>query len=428
MGMAGTEAKTPSWARTVGVAAAACLIYALSCGIRSNYGVLLSPIAETTGLAVETVSFVVAVAQLVFGIMQPVFGFVALRTGGVLVLRVGAVLMAAGLVAIPFCRSLWMLMAALGLALPAGTAALSYGLIMGLITPQLPRRVVPGVSGLVNASSGIGGTLLSLALQALVTGVGLLGAMVFVAVPTLLLLPLTFVLARSARGEGGGPGEPAPRQEDAAGDAAAGEAGAAGAEAVAPAPALGSLLRAAVHEPDYLLLLAGFFTCGFHMAIIETHLYTQITVLGFTGSTAALAFSVYGVATMAGSVASGLLCGRMPMGRVLAGLYGARMAIVLAFLAAPKSLATVFAFAILLGLTGSATVPPTSGLTERLFGAASLATLFGIVFLSHQVGSFFSAWLGGVCLSATGGYALIWLVDAAFCAVAAILSSRIRTR
>ena len=162
------------------------------------------------------------------------------------------------------------------------------------------------------------------------------------------------------------------------------------------------------------------------MAIIETHLYTQITTYGFPGQAAAYAFSAYGAATLTGCVISGWLCARFPMKNVLGCLYASRVVMVLAFLALPKSLGTVYGFAVLLGLTGNATVPPTSGLTERLFGAAKLAALFGVVFLSHQIGSFLSAWLGGVCLSAAGGYTAIWLADAGLSAVAAVVSWLIR--
>ncbi|MDO5116351.1 MAG: MFS transporter [Synergistaceae bacterium] len=384
-------------------ALAASLIYSISSGLRANYGVLLGPISQSSGVDYASVSFVLAIAQLVFGVAQPLFGLLAIKKSNAFVLRGGVVLMAAGLLSLPLCKSMWSLMLMLGLALSSGTAALSFGIVMGIITPQIPRRVVPTVSGIVTASSGAGSTVLSPLIQILCAAAGLTGAALFLGIPSLLLLPVSVLLCRPA---------------------ARAAAGSAPKEAVS----IPGLLREAEKSKDYRFLLAGFFTCGFHMAIIETHLFTQITGCGFSEQIAAYAFSVYGISTMVGSVISGALCGRFYMKNVLGALYASRVGLVLLFLALPKSLAVIYGFAVLLGLTGAATVPPTSGLTERLFGAAKLAMLFGVVFFSHQIGSFFSAWLGGICLSVTGGYTIIWLADAVFSAIAAVVSFLIKEK
>lgn len=381
--------------------AASALIYGLCSGIRANYGILLGPISQNSGVDYASVSFVLAVAQLFFGIMQPVFGVLAMKKSNSFVLRSGIALLTAGVLLLPFCKSLWTLMAVLGVLLPSGTAALSFGIIMGILTRQIPGRTASIASGVVTASSGVGSTVLSPIIQALTAAVGLLGTMLFLGIPSLLLLPVSIYLCRSAK-------ETASTEEQ------------------RDEVQLTALAREAVQNRDYRFLLAGFFTCGFHMAIIETHLFTQITTFGFSEQTAAYAFSVYGIATMIGSVISGALCGQFSMKTVLGWLYASRGGMILVFMVLPKSLLTIYGFAALLGLTGNATVPPTSGLTERLFGAAKLATLFGVVFFSHQIGSFFSAWLGGVCLSATGDYTVIWLADVAFSGMAAMVSWRIR--
>lgn len=382
---------------------AASVIYGVSGGIRANYGILLGPVSANSGVDYALVSFVLAIAQLSFGVMQPVFGVLAMRKSSPFVLRCGIALMTAGVLLLPFCKSLWMLLAVLGLALPSGTAALSFGIVMGVLTPKLPQQTVSTASGVVTASSGVGSTVLSPVIQALTAALGLLGAMVFLSVPTLLLLPVSLFLCRTAV-------DAVPAAEEP--------------ERVR----LTALVGQAARSRDYRCLLAGFFTCGFHMAIIETHLYTQITTYGFEQEIAAYAFSAYGIATLTGCLISGGLCGRFSMKNILGGLYAFRVVLVLAFLVLPKTLVTIYGFAILLGLTGNATVPPTSGLTERLFGAAKLAALFGVVFFAHQIGSFFSAWLGGVCLTAAGGYGLIWLADAAFCGLAAAVSLTIRQK
>lgn len=184
----------------------------------------------------------------------------------------------------------------------------------------------------------------------------------------------------------------------------------------------------AFQNRNYLYLLLGFFTCGFHMVMIETHLYTQITTYGFTGHTAALAFSAYGMASMAGCVLSGFLCSRIPMKCMLGGLYGLRCFMVLGFLFLPKTIFSIYGFVMLLGLTGNATVPPVSGLTQQIFGAAKLSTLFGVAFLFHQVGGFLSAWLVGMCLSFTGSYQLIWLADIFLSLIASSVSFMINKK
>ena len=191
-------------------------------------------------------------------------------------------------------------------------------------------------------------------------------------------------------------------------------------------PLLRPLLKEAFHDHSYRLLSLAFFTCGFHMAIIETHLYTQFTGYGFSEQSVTYAFSIYGIATMAGSVVSGYLGSRFSMKNVLGCFYGSRAVWTAGFLLLPKSRVSMYAFAILLGFTGAATVPPTSGLIGRRFGAAALGTLFGVAFLFHQVGSFVSAWVGGLTVTATGGYTLIWCIDAVLCLAAAACAFRVR--
>lgn len=147
------------------------------------------------------------------------------------------------------------------------------------------------------------------------------------------------------------------------------------------------------------------------MAIIETHLFSNMTSEGIADSTASYLFSLYGMTTMLGSVITGALGSRFPMKWVAGVTFTSRIFIIGGFLLMPKTVPAFAAFSLLLGLTGAATVPPVSGMTGKLFGAASLGTLFGILFVSHQLGSFFSAWLGGISITATGSYTTIWLVS-----------------
>ncbi|MDL2285302.1 MFS transporter [Desulfovibrio sp. OttesenSCG-928-F07] len=384
-----------------GLAAAACLMYALSAGLRSVYGIMLGTIAKETGIDYATVSFVIAVGQLVFGIMQPLFGIVALKRSNAFVLVAGFLMMGVGLAAIPFCASKWMLMLFLGVVLPAGTGAVSFGIILGAIIPKLGERRGAVASGFINASSGLGSIILSPTLQQLFASVGFTVTMSFMGALCVILIPIAiWASVENKRDTQTAPSNPI-------------------------AGGVGVLLKNAVCGRNYQYLMIGFFTCGFHMAIIETHLYSQIVSYQIEEAWAAIAYSVYGVAVMAGALGSGFLCSKFKMKNVLGGLYGSRTFIVLAFLLLPKTLPIVLGIAVLLGLTSAATVVPTAGLVSKEFGSQTLGTLFGFVFLCHQLGSFFSAWLGGVCLSVTGNYVVIWCASAVLCLLASVVSFRI---
>ncbi len=379
------------------VVLAVCLVYALGGGIRSNYGLLRADMAASSGVDYAGISFVLAAAQLAFGIMQPVFGAVALKTSNVFVLLCGSVMAIVGLVLTPLCRGSWTLLLCFGILMPAGLGAFSFGLIMGAVTPMLGEKKASAVSGIISASSGLGSILLALLLRGVLDRFGLWGAVAALCLPLVLLAPVLLLLRRA-------------------------DAGQKAAEPVQLRPLLGAAFR----DRSYRLLSLAFFTCGFHMAIIETHLYTQFTSYGFADQSVTYAFSLYGIATMLGCVTTGYLGSRFSMKTVLGCFYGSRAVWTVGFLLLPKSLVTMYLFAILLGFTGAATVPPTSGLIGRLFGPAALGTLFGVSFLFHQLGSFVSAWVGGLTVSSTGGYTLIWCIDAALCILAAVFAFRVK--
>lgn len=379
-----TMEKRENRLRLLFVAMAACLIYAVNGGIRSNYGIMLGGIMESSGLAYDSVSLAVAVAQLMFGVMQPVFGVLALKRSNGFVLCLGTILVAAGLLMTPACHDLWSLMLFFGFLMPAGLGALSFGIIMGTITPILGQKTAATVSGVVSAGSGMGSVVLPPLIHRMLEISGLRGCMIALAAPVICLIPVSIWLSRA-------------KQADAA------EKGG--------AVRVGQMLKTAFSNRSYALLLFAFFTCGFHMAIIETHLFSNMTSEGIADSTASYLFSLYGMTTMLGSVITGALGSRFPMKWVAGVTFTSRIFIIGGFLLMPKTVPAFAAFSLLLGLTGAATVPPVSGMTGKLFGAASLGTLFGILFVSHQLGSFFSAWLGGISITATGSYTTIWLVS-----------------
>ena len=381
------------------IAAAACLIYGLNGGVRTNYGILLSGIQAEKGFEYSSLSFIAAVANLVFGLTQPLFGILALKKSNAFALTVGAVLSAAGMLLIPLSTSIPMLMLCWGILMPAGFGALSFGVVMGAVTPVLGEKKAAFVSGLVSASGGLLGVVLSPLMSAMLRTSGLWGCILVIAVPTAILIPISLWLSRTQTAL-----TDQTEKEQISVKAAISEAFA---------------------DRSYRLLLFAFFTCGFHMAIIETHLYSQMTTSGLSDATAAYMLSIYGVAAMLGSILSGAAGSKIRNKWVGGTAFSSRLFIIAIFLILPKT-APVFAFfAFMLGLTGNATVPPVSGMTNKLFGPVKLATLFGILFVAHQIGSFLSAWLGGICLTATGSYTPIWVASAILAILAGLACFRV---
>ena len=380
---------------------AASFIYAMYAGIRNNYGIMLNSIVDSAGLSFTSVSFVLAVGQLIFGMVQPAFGVLSAKRGNIYAFVSGVVLTIAGMLLTPLCKSSVSLMICLGIILPAGTGAISYGLLMGSITPRIPPKTVAFVSGIVNASSGISNIVLSPVINSLIKTGGLMYSMLVLTIPMALTLPISLSLRKKS--EMKGPRQPQPQPQTAK-------------------IGIKSQFQKAMKSRSYLFLMIGFFTCGFHMALITNHLPTQIKSFGFSSEIAAYAFSCYGIVTILGSILSGSLCGKLKMKNVLGFYYGLRPITILLFLILPKTVFTVTFFTALLGFSGASTVPPVSGIIGKLFGAGSLATLYGLVFLVHQVGGFFGAFLGGICFDATGSYAGIWVVSIVFSTAASAIS------
>ena len=378
--------------------AAGCALYMVSGGIRSSFGIVVQALADRTGVSYADVSFAVAVGQLMYGATQPFFGILALKKSNSFVLILGTILMAAGLLLTPLAQSVLALTVTVGLLFFAGTGAVCFGMIMGAISPVLGERRASAASGILNASSGIGGSLLSPVMQALQASIGVGNLLLVLSIPVLILLPICVWIARVS-------------------------ASAAPIEARSEETDVLAELKLALSDPDYRRLMVGFGTCGFHMCIIQTHIYSQVVSYGIAESTASLAYTVFGLTGMTGSVLCGFLCQRLPLKNVLGSLYGIRAVIVAVFLfLLPKTVFTVFLFITILGMTGDATVTPTSEIVSRRFGPENLGFLFGITFVCHQIGGFLSSWLGGVFITQSGNYQTIWLMDIALCAIAAIAS------
>ncbi|WP_230411746.1 MFS transporter [Denitromonas iodatirespirans] len=379
-------------------------LLAITMGGRQTLGLFMSPINTSTGLGITTISFAMAVAQFVWGAIQPVAGAVADRWGPGRALAAGVILMALGAALTPMMDSGLGLVFSIGFLLAAGSGAGSFSVLIGAAAQRLPAHRRGIAAGVINAGGSFGQFVFAPLLQKLISLFGWVGAMYSLALITLAALPM----ARALRAR------PAPASASTTAEAPPAERG------------MRDTLRAAFADRSYLLLHAGFFTCGFHIAFLVTHLPGEVSLCGLPVEVASWSLAIIGLANIAGSLYAGWCVQRYRSKYVLAWMYGSRAVLVALYLMAPKTAMTFYIFAAGLGFTWLATVPPTAGVVGKLFGTRYLATLFGLTLLSHQVGGFLGAWLGGIAIVQTGDYQWMWYADIALAALAAVANLPIR--
>lgn len=383
----------------------AAAILMITMGARQTSGLFLLPITQSTGVSIVAFSFALAVGQFVFGAAQPIFGAIADKFGAIQVIIFGAVLLALGAALTPFMSSSGGLLLTMGVMSAAGAAAGSFSILIGIASQRLPPEKRSFAAGFINAGGSIGQFVFAPLVQFFIGAAGWVTAMFVTAAAALLTIPLTFLL----------------RQSKQAATSVATIASAAVAHLT-----LSQQLREAMRNPSYLYLHAGFFTCGFHVAFLVTHLPSDLQLCGLTAAVAANSLALIGLFNVAGSLAAGWLGQRYRMKYLLAFIYGSRAVIVAIYVVMPKTALNVYLFAAALGFTWLATVPPTAGLVGKLFGTRYIATLFGLTLVSHQVGGFLGAWLGGLALAQLGSYEWIWYADIALALLAAIVNLPIR--
>ena len=384
-------------------------VFAVTMGARQSLGLFLSVINSTTGLGLASISLAFAVGQLWWGLTQPIAGIVADRYGAGRTLLLGLALVAIGTALIPLMTTTFGLVLAIGV-LAAGGAGFAGPSVLLAATTRLTAPEKRGMAtGIVNAGGSFGQFVFVPIAQGITAVAGWAVAVQSMAVIVLLALPAAWVLRGSAR-------------QAAAAARAAAPAGAAPAARQTTRQAIATALR----TPSYLLLAAGFFVCGFHVAFIATHLPGVVAACQLPPSVGAWALAIVGLFNIVGSFAMGWAIGRWRMKSLLSLVYAARALAVLLFLAAPKTEAVVLVFAAFIGLTYLSTVPPTAGLVAKFFGTSHMATLFGFVMLSHQIGGFLGAWLGGKAFEWTGSYDWLWYADIVLAVGAALIHLPIR--
>jgi predicted MFS family arabinose efflux permease len=381
------------------LALAAAAIMLVTMGIRQSMGLFIAPIDATTGLGVASISFALAVAQLMWGVVQPIAGAVADRWGTGRVLVAGILILAGGCALAPLIPGQFGLILSIGILTAVGSGIGSFSVLFGAVAQQLPANRQGLASGFINAGGSFGQFVFAPIVQRLIAAFGWAGAFWSLAVAALAALPL---IGKVSHG------------------------GTAHTHAAAPPGGLKGAIANAFEDRSYLLLHAGFFTCGFHIAFLVTHLPGEVNLCGLPPTVASWSLAIIGLANIVGSIAAGWSVGRYRSKLVLFWMYGSRAAMIMVYLAVPHTDLTFYIFAAGLGFTWLATVPPTARLVGKLFGTRYLATLFGLTLLTHQIGAFFGAWLGGVALARGGDYLWMWYADAALAAVAAIVNLPIR--
>ncbi|MFL6549261.1 MAG: MFS transporter [Povalibacter sp.] len=386
---------------TLSVAAAAILM--ITMGARQTSGLFLLPITKSTGVSIVAFSLALAIGQFVFGLAQPIFGALADKFGAIRIIILGAIMLSAGAALTPLVSSSGGLLFTMGILSAGGAAAGSFSILIGIAAQRLPPEKRSFAAGFINAGGSIGQFVFAPLVQFFIAASGWVSAMFFTAAAALLTIPITLLLRE--------------RPTEAAESSSA---------AIVPHPTLSTQLRDAMANPSYLYLHAGFFTCGFHIAFLVTHLPSELQLCGLSGQVAAFSLSLIGLFNVAGSLLAGWLGQRYRMKYLLAFIYASRAVIVAIYMVMPKTALNVYLFAGALGFTWLATVPPTAGLVGKLFGTRYIATLFGLTLVSHQVGGFLGAWLGGVALARTGSYEWIWYADILLALMAAAINLPIR--
>lgn len=385
----------------IAVALAAGAVFALGLGVRQAQPLFIGAINSYTAIGYATISLAFAIGQLMWGIAQPIAGAIADRHGPRRVMVGGAILVALATAATPLATTAPALILLIGILAASGAGAIGPALLMSAANRWIPEAKRAMASGIVNAGGSFGQFTLIPFAQLLIGLAGWQPALVILGATGLIAVPLILWLTR-------GSGEPVAHTH----------------------AALATSLRQAVSEAagdrSYLLLNLGFFTCGFHVAFIATHLPGVVASCELPPSVSAWSLAIIGLFNIAGSLWIGRAIQEWRMKLALSGIYAARAALILVFFYSPKVELTFLLFAAGIGFTYLSTVPPTVGLVAKLYGPRYLATLFGIVMLSHQVGGFLGAWLGGQAFEATGGYDWMWWADIALCLMAAAVHLPIR--
>jgi MFS family permease len=377
-----SRTSTPTQQFVLLVLIAGCAIGVLGFGPRAALGLFLAPMSAANDWGRDVFALALALQILIWGASQPFAGALADRFGPVVVLSGGAVLYSIGLVLMAHSTSGATLNLTAGLLTGLGIAGSSFTLVLAAFGKLLPPEWRSIAFGMGTAAGSFGQFLFSPLAIGLTHAFGWQNALMMFGAIVLLIIPLSLVLATPKN-----------------------SAGAAGG---APTQSLAQALAEAFGHRSYVLLVIGFFTCGFQLLFITVHLPAYMVDRGLSIDAGAWTIGVIGLFNIIGALLAGWLGDKMPKRYLLAVIYFLRSAAVVAFISLPVTAASAIVFGAVMGLLWLSTVPPTSGLIAIMFGTRWFATLFGIAFFSHQLGGFLGVWLGGVLYEQFGSYDPIW--------------------
>jgi len=380
----------------------ACLLLAISFGLRSSFGFFVIPVSETFGYGREIFAFSLALQNLCWGLFQPLAGALADKYGSAKAIAIGSVLYTLGLYISANAGSAFELHIGVGLLVGMGISGTGFGVVL----PALARMVKPEnralALGMGTAAGSAGQLLIIPAAQGFIEGYGWQNALLLLAIGALLMLLFVPVFAGDKSAKVNIDNEPEQDMKEA--------------------------LKEASSHVHYWLLIAGFFVCGFQLGFMTVHMPPYLIDKGFDTSVATASLMLIGAFNIIGSLIAGKLSGIYSKKWLLAFIYAGRAIAIVLFLIFPITTFTVYAFSIVTGFLWLATIPPTSGLVAQMFGLRYMGTLYGFVFLNHQIGSFLGVWLGGRLFDQTGSYDVIWWSAAIIAAVTALIHIIINER
>lgn len=386
-----------TWRTPLVIVLCGCVIALLAFGPRSALGQFLTPMSLAFGWGREVFSLALAIQNLLWGLGQPFAGAIADRYGTIRVLCGGALLYAAGLALMAYSSTPGALHITAGVMIGFGLSGCSFNLVIGAFGKLVPEHMRGLAFGAGTAAGSFGQFLFSPLARALIDGFDWQTALVAFAAMMLLILPLSLAL-RTPRAESSGGGSFAANQS------------------------LTQALSEAFGHRSYVLLVLGFFTCGFQLAFVTVHLPAFLVDRGLSSEIGAWTVGVIGLFNIVGSLSSGWLMTRMPKRYILSAIYFLRAVSIVAFITLPMTPLSALLFGAVTGLLWLSTVPPTSGLVAVMFGTRWLAMLFGFAFFSHQVGGFLGVLIGGYAFEATGSYDLVWWLSVFFGVASAVIN------
>ncbi len=369
------------------------MVMGLALGVRHVQGLFMLPMTQDRGWTRESFALALAVQNLVWGLAQPFTGMLADRFGATRVVAAGLLLYALGLAGMAWAPGTTALVLTAGVCIGIALSGTAFGVVYAALSRLVAPERRGWALGLAGAVGGIGQFALVPGAQGLIAGWGWAAALGVLSVTAALLLPLAWPL-----------------------DDRAGRAG-----PQADSLPLGRAVREAFAQPGFWLLNLGFLACGFQLAFIASHLPAYLLDRGLRAADGVAALAIIALANVAGTYCAGLLGARWSRKRLLAGVYLARSAAMALFLLAPLSSASLYAFAATMGFLWLGTLPLTNGIVAQVFGVRYLGTLFGFVFLGHQIGGFLGVWLGGLVFEATRSYEPVWFAAMALGVLAAAL-------